>query len=92
MEQTKVSLFWPTILFRNRGRIYGHARVSTEAQDLTIQLGQLKAAGCEKLYQEKLTGTNADRPQLRKLIAALAHGKVVIIPAVDQLHATPPTF
>jgi DNA invertase Pin-like site-specific DNA recombinase len=65
--------------------IYGYARVSTEAQDLTSQLAQLKGAGCEKVFREKLTGTNADRPQLRKLMAAVAHGDVVIIPAVDRL-------
>ena len=46
--------------------IYGYARVSTGAQDLTSQLAQLKAAGCEKVYREKLTGTTADRPQLQK--------------------------
>ena len=65
--------------------IYGYARVSTEAQDLTSQLAQLKGAGCEKVFREKLTGTTADRPQLRKLMAVLAHGDVVIIPAVDRL-------
>ena len=48
--------------------IYGYARVSTEAQDLTSQLAQLKAAGYEKVFREKLIGTNADRPQLQKLI------------------------
>ena len=65
--------------------IYGYARVSTGAQDLTSQLAQLKAAGCEKVYREKLTGTTADRPQLQKLISKLTHGDVVIIPAVDRL-------
>jgi DNA invertase Pin-like site-specific DNA recombinase len=65
--------------------IYGYARVSTGAQDLTSQLAQLKGARCEKVYREKLTGTTADRPQLQKLIAKLAHGDVVIIPAVDRL-------
>ena len=37
------------------------------------------------MFREKITGTTADRPQLRKLMAALAHGDVVIIPAVDRL-------
>jgi len=69
----------------NAGMIYGYARVSTDAQDLTIQLAQLKAAGCEKTFREKITGTTADRPQLRKLLAALAPGDVVITPAVDRL-------
>src|SRR5712671_1699549 len=65
--------------------IYGYARVSTDAQDLTSQLAQLKAAGCEKMFREKITGTTADRPQLKKLMAALTHGDVVIIPAADRL-------
>ncbi len=55
----------------NAGMIYGYARVSTAAQDLTGQRGQLKHAGCEKVYCEKITGTYADRPQLRKLLASL---------------------
>jgi DNA invertase Pin-like site-specific DNA recombinase len=69
----------------NRGMIYGYARVSTDAHDFTSQLAQLKAAGCEEVFREKITGTTADRPQLRKLMAVLAPGDVVIIPAVDRL-------
>jgi hypothetical protein len=65
--------------------IYGYARVSTGAQDLTSQLAQLKGAGCEKVFREKLTGTTADRPQLQKLITKLAPGDAVIIAAVDRL-------
>jgi DNA invertase Pin-like site-specific DNA recombinase len=56
-----------------------------DAQDLTSQLAQLKAAGCEKVFREKITGTTADRPQLKKLLDALAPGDVVITPAVDRL-------
>jgi hypothetical protein len=67
------------------GMIYGYARVSTDSQVLTGQLAQLKAAGCEKVFREKVTDTTADRPQLRKLTAALTHGDVVTIPAVDRL-------
>src|SRR3954447_26206055 len=70
---------------QNCGMIYGYARVSTEAQDLTGATAQLTAAGCEKNFREKITGTTADRPQLKKLLAVLTHGDVVIIPAVDRL-------
>ena len=69
----------------NPGMIYGYARVSTTAQDETGQVRQLKAAGCEKVFREKITGTTADRPQLAKLMKALAPGDVVITPAVDRL-------
>lgn len=65
--------------------IYGYARISTDAQDLTGQLAQLKAAGCEKVFREKPTGATPDRPQLRKLLSVLSHGDVVIIPAVHRL-------
>lgn len=65
--------------------IYGYARVSTDTQDLTNQLVQLKAAGCEKIFREKISGATAERPQLKKLMAALSHGDVVVIPAVDRL-------
>jgi hypothetical protein len=65
--------------------IYGYARVSTAAQDESGQVRQLKAAGCEKVFREKITGTTADRPQLGKLMKRLAPGDVVITPAVDRL-------
>ncbi len=48
--------------------IYGYARVSTEAQDLASQLAQLKAAGCERIFREKMGGATAERPQLKKLL------------------------
>jgi DNA invertase Pin-like site-specific DNA recombinase len=69
----------------NEGMIYGYARVSTDAQDLTNQVAQLKAAGCATIFREKMTGTHVERPQLKKLLAKLDAGDVVIIPAVDRL-------
>src|SRR5713226_5271902 len=69
----------------NETMIYGYARVSTAAQDETGQVRQLKAAGCEKVFREKITGTTADRPQRRALMKKLAPGDVVITPAVDRL-------
>jgi DNA invertase Pin-like site-specific DNA recombinase len=69
---------------QNETTIYGYARVSTAAQDETGQGRQLKAAGCEKVFREKITGTTVDRPQLRAL-KKLAPGDVVITPAVDRV-------
>ena len=65
--------------------IYGYARVSTTAQDLVTQLDQLKAAGCQKIYQDKLSGLTRERPQLKKLLATAGLGDMVIIPACDRL-------
>jgi len=69
----------------NNCTIYGYARVSTDAQDLTNQLAQLKAAGCDTIFREKISGATADRLQLKKLMKALAPGDIVITPAVDRL-------
>jgi DNA invertase Pin-like site-specific DNA recombinase len=70
---------------QNDGTIYGYARVSTDAQDLTDQVAQLKAAGCTTVFREKITGARAERPQLKRLLKVLLPGDVVIIAAVDRL-------
>lgn len=69
--------------------IYGYARVSTEGQDLAVQQGQLEAAGCTKVFSDTFTGTTTDRPQLKRLMRALAPGDLVITPAVDRLARDP---
>lgn len=65
--------------------IVGYARLSTDARDLTCQLAQLQAAGCEHVFREKISGATADSPQPQKLLARVGPGDVVIIPAVDRL-------
>jgi hypothetical protein len=63
----------------NNGRmIYGYARVSTDAQDLTNQVAQLKANGCATNFREKISGATAGQPQLKKLMVKL-DGDVVVI-------------
>jgi DNA invertase Pin-like site-specific DNA recombinase len=73
------------ILMQNRAVIYGHARVTTGARDLTGQLCPAQGDGVRKVFRDKLSGANADRPQLKRLMAALATGDIVITPAVDRL-------
>jgi DNA invertase Pin-like site-specific DNA recombinase len=52
---------------------------------LSAQLAQLRAAGCTKIFREKLSGATADRPQLKRLIKTLDTGDVVITAAIDRL-------
>lgn len=63
----------------------GYARVSTQDQDLALQLDALKAAGCGKIYKEKITGSTRERPELQKLLDQLREGDIVVIWKLDRL-------
>jgi DNA invertase Pin-like site-specific DNA recombinase len=65
---------------------YGYARVSSKSQDYQGQLDALKAAGCDKVYSEKITGkTTDDRRQFKRLMKELLPGDVVIVTKLDRL-------
>ena len=63
----------------------GYARVSTKDQNLSLQLDALEKEGCEKIFQEKATGGNADRQELKKLLEHLREGDLVVIWKLDRL-------
>src|SRR6476659_9097620 len=65
--------------------VYGYARVSTDGQSLAAQIAELKAAKCEKIFQEKISGARSDRKQLMRLMAALAKGDVLVVTRLDRL-------
>ena len=60
-------------------------RVSTNDQDLSSQLDQLKQAGATKIYREKISGARSDRPELAKLMRSLGHGDVLLVTRLDRL-------
>jgi len=64
---------------------YGYARASADGQSLVAQLAALKAAGCEKIFREKMSGANAGRAQLARLLAAIDRGDVLIVSRLDRL-------
>ena len=63
----------------------GYARVSTQDQELALQLDALEQAGCEKIYQEKVSGAAKARPQLEALLEHLRNGDVVVVWKLDRL-------
>src|SRR3954462_4849099 len=54
--------------------IYGYARVSTDGQTLDAQVAQLKAAGAEKIFREKISGARSAPPELARLMRPLSAG------------------
>ena len=65
--------------------IIGYARVSTDGQTLDCQQAELRQAGVEKIYSEKISGAITDRPVLAKAIAALGNGDCLIVTKLDRL-------
>ena len=65
--------------------IVGYARVSTDGQSLEAQHATLIAAGANKVFAEKMSGTVSDRRALAKAVAALADGDVLLVTKLDRL-------
>src|SRR6202047_1288801 len=65
--------------------VYGYARVSTDGQTLAAQDAALRAAGCAKVFSEKASGAKTDRAELRKVVARLDEGDVLMVTRLDRL-------
>jgi len=63
----------------------GYARVSTQGQQVDLQMDALQKAGCELIFQEIVSGAKADRPELAKMRAQLRQGDTVCIYKLDRL-------
>lgn len=63
----------------------GYARVSTQDQNLSLQIDALKAQGTEKIFQEKASGAKADRPELTRLLEHVHEGDTVVVWKLDRL-------
>ena len=64
---------------------FGYARVSTEDQNLDLQIDALNAAGCERIFSEHMTGTRFDRPEFQRMDDMLREGDVVVVWKLDRL-------
>jgi DNA invertase Pin-like site-specific DNA recombinase len=65
--------------------IYGYARVSTKDQNLERQIDALKQAGCEYIYEEKVSGTKREREELNKMLDNLKEGDTVIVVELTRI-------
>src|ERR1700677_174032 len=64
---------------------FGYARVSKNDQSLDIQIQKLKAAGCDEIFKEKISGAKDDRPQLKALLEKLRTGDAICVVRLDRL-------
>ena len=63
----------------------GYARISTEDQNLDLQIDALKAAGCERIYTDKISGSTTSRPEFNKMLEALRPGDVLTVWKLDRI-------
>lgn len=67
------------------GCIVGYARVSTEEQNLDVQITALKAAGADKLYVEKISALNAKRPMFNLMMKFVERGDTVLFHSLSRM-------
>jgi DNA invertase Pin-like site-specific DNA recombinase len=65
--------------------IYGYARVSAGGQSEAAQVRQLRGAGARKVFREAASGAKTDWPRLRRLLARINPGDVVMVTRLDRL-------
>lgn len=68
------------------GMLIGYARISTDEQNLAMQLDALRAVGCEQVFcDEGISGAETDRRELNKALRALSAGDVLVVWKLDRL-------
>ena len=65
--------------------IFGYARVSTDGQSVAAQVKQLRDAGADDVFRETASGAKTDRAQLRRLLAEIGKGDVLLVTRLDRL-------
>src|SRR5271157_2107667 len=67
------------------GQQIGYARVSTNDQDLSLQMNELKATGCAPIFTDKVSGAKSERPGLDHCLKTLRAGDTLVVWRLDRL-------
>jgi DNA invertase Pin-like site-specific DNA recombinase len=67
---------------------FGYARVSKKDQNLDLQIDALQKAGCDKIFEEKLSGRSVFLPNQEKLFSQLRKDDILIVNSIDRLGRT----
>lgn len=65
--------------------LIGYARVSTQDQNLDLQIEALTKAGCTRIFEDKISGSRAKRPGLAKAMEMLREGDILVVWKLDRL-------
>ena len=65
--------------------LVGYARVSTQDQNPQLQLDALEKAGCERVFIEKASGAQRDRPELGAALGYMRSGDTLVVWKLDRL-------
>ncbi len=65
--------------------LVGYARVSTQDQNPALQLDALRSAGCERVFEEKTSGAQRERPELRAALEYVRQGDTLVVWKLDRL-------